>query len=188
MSRIGKTPIAIPSGVKVAIDGQTVTVEGKLGKLTQSFRPEVTIDQDGDTLNVTVSDDERQTRAFHGLTRSLLSNMVEGVTNGYEKKLEIYGVGYGIEQKGATVSISCGKSHQEVIAIPEGVTVDIHTGQARGDTDPAKFSVKGCDKQAVGEFAAQCRSKRKPEPYKGKGLRYAGEHVRRKIGKAMAGK
>ncbi|MBT3278866.1 MAG: 50S ribosomal protein L6 [Phycisphaerales bacterium] len=188
MSRIGKQPVVLPSGVKATLDGQTVTIEGKLGKLTQTFRPEVTITLEGEELIVTAQDDERQTRAFHGLTRSLIANMVEGVTNGYEKKLEIYGVGYGIEQKGSTVAISCGKSHLEVVAIPEGVTVDIHTGQARGDTDPAKFAVKGCDKQAVGEFAAQCRSKRKPEPYKGKGLRYAGEHVRRKVGKAMAGK
>jgi large subunit ribosomal protein L6 len=138
-------------------------------------------------MTVKRNGDDRQSRAFHGLTRSLLANMVEGVTKGFERKLEVYGVGYGVAVQGQTLTITCGKSHPEDLTIPTGVTVEIQTPQARGDTDPARFAVKGADKQLVGEFAARCRRVRPPEPYKGKGVRYADEYVRRKVGKAFAG-
>ena len=186
MSRIGQKPITIPSGVKVSISGQTVDVEGPLGKMNWSFRPEIDAVVDGDTITVTRKAEDRHSRALHGLTRSLIANMVEGVSKGYEKKLEVYGVGYGVVLQGQSFTITCGKSHPEVLPVPVGVTIDIETPQARGDTDPAKFTVKGYDKQAVGEFAAKCRRTRPPEPYKGKGVRYADEHVRRKVGKAFA--
>ena len=187
MSRIGMKPIEIPSGVKVAVTGQTVSVEGPLGKLTQTHRPEVAVVVDGDVVNVTRKDEQRQTRAYHGLTRSLVANMVEGVLKGYEKSLEVYGVGYGVVQQGNKFTITCGKSHPEILDVPMGITIDVQTPQARGDTDPARFTVKGYDKQAVGEFAACCRRCRPPEPYKGKGVRYSDEYVRRKVGKAFAG-
>ena len=187
MSRIGMKPIEIPSGVKVAVAGQTVTVEGPLGKLMQIHRPEVTVAVDGDAVKVTRQDEQRQTRAYHGLTRSLIANMVEGVSKGYQKSLEVYGVGYGVQQQGNKFTITCGKSHPEILDIPMGITIDVQTPQARGDTDPAKFTVKGFDKQLVGEFAACCRRTRPPEPYKGKGVRYSDEYVRRKVGKAFAG-
>jgi large subunit ribosomal protein L6 len=187
MSRVGQKPIPIPSGVNVAIDGTDVTVEGPLGKLSFSHRPEITATVEGDQVVVTRHDEERESRALHGLTRSLIANMVQGVSTGYSRNLEVYGVGYGVEQSGQTLRITCGKSHPEVLTIPAGVTVEIATAQARGDNDPAKFTVKGPDKQAVGEFAARCRRARPPEPYKGKGVRYADEYVRRKVGKAFAG-
>jgi large subunit ribosomal protein L6 len=187
MSRIGQNPIKLPSGVKVSVSGQTVTVEGKNGTLQLDARPEITVTVEGDTVSFTRCDEERQTRAYHGLTRSLVNNMVIGVSEGYVRALEVYGVGYGVNQQGQDLVITCGKSHPEILAIPAGVEVEIQTPQARGDTDPAKFSVKGADKQVVGEFAARCRRVRPPEPYKGKGVRYAGEYVRRKVGKAFAG-
>ena len=187
MSRIGKKPIAVPAGVKVAVSGTTVTVEGKLGNLSFTHRSEMDVVVEGDVVTVTRKSDDRTSRALHGLTRSLIANMVEGVTNGFQKNLEVYGVGYGVNLQGNTLTITCGKSHPEVLEIPTGVTVDVQTPQARGDSDPAKFTVKGADKQAVGEFAARCRRTRPPEPYKGKGVRYADEHVRRKVGKAFAG-
>ncbi|MCD4825406.1 MAG: 50S ribosomal protein L6 [Phycisphaerae bacterium] len=187
MSRIGKKPIAIPSGVKVAVADRTVTVEGKLGNLSFTYRPEVEAKVEGDEVIVTRKMDDRQGRALHGLTRSLIANMVEGVSKGYEKKLEVYGVGYGVQLQGNTFTVTCGKSHPEILEVPAGVTVDVETPQARGDSDPAKFTVKGPDKQMVGEFAAKCRRTRPPEPYKGKGVRYADEYVRRKVGKAFAG-
>ena len=187
MSRVGEQPVTIPDGVKVNITGRVVTVEGKLGKLDYEFRPEVNVDLEENKLVVKRTDDERQTRAYHGMTRSLLYNMVVGVTEGYTKAMEVYGVGYGVQLNGKTLTINCGKSHPELLDVPEGVTVDIQSPQARGDIDPAKFTVSGCDKQSVGAFAAQCRDARPPEPYKGKGVRYADEQVRRKVGKAMAG-
>ena len=187
MSRIGKIPVAVPSGVKVEISGRTVKVEGPLGKLSLEHRPEVEVKLDGDQIVVTRLEDDRHSRAFHGLTRSLINNMVEGVTKGFEKHLEVYGVGYGVKLEGNRLTINCGKSHPEILPVPQGVTVEIRNPQARGDIDPARFSVKGCDKQVVGEFAAECRQARPPEPYKGKGIRYAGEQVRRKVGKAFVG-
>ncbi len=187
MSRIGKKPVNIPSGVKVAVVGNSVQVEGKLGKLDLTFRSEIDIKVEGDQVIVERRDDERFSRALHGLTRSLINNMVIGVTEGYEKKIEVYGVGYGAVLQGNTLTITCGKSHPEILDVPAGVTVEVQTPQARGDSDPARFTVKGIDKQMVGEFAAKCRRTRPPEPYKGKGVRYADEYVRRKVGKAFAG-
>jgi large subunit ribosomal protein L6 len=187
MSRIGKMPIPVPSGVTVAITGQTVNVEGKLGKLQWTFRPELTVVVEGNEVIVERKEDTREGRALHGLTRSLINNMVIGVSEGYTKALEVYGVGYGVQLSGQTFTITCGKSHPEILSVPMGVEIDVQTPQARGDTDPAKFVVKGPDKQAVGEFAAKCRRCRPPEPYKGKGVRYADERVRRKLGKAFAG-
>jgi large subunit ribosomal protein L6 len=187
MSRIGKKPVAIPSGVKVAVSGRTVQVEGKLGKLSFDFQPAITVKVDGEQVVVDRIDDERHSRALHGLTRSLVQNMVTGVSEGFQRKLQVYGVGYGVQLQGNKLTVNCGKSHPEILDIPASVTVDIETPQARGDNDPARFTVKGPDKQAVGEFAARCRRTRPPEPYKGKGVRYADEYVRRKVGKQFAG-
>ncbi len=187
MSRIGTKPITIPSGIKVSLADRTVNVEGPKGKLTWTFRPEVSVQIDGDTITVARQDDERFSRSLHGLTRSLIANMVQGCHQGYSKALEVYGVGYGVQVQGNKVTLQVGRSHPVDMEIPMGVTIDIQTPQARGDTDPAKFTVSGADKQAVGEFAARLRKSRPPEPYKGKGVRYADERVQRKVGKAFAG-
>jgi large subunit ribosomal protein L6 len=189
MSRIGTKPIAIPDGVKVAVHDRTVSVEGPKGKLQMTHRPEITVrvDDEAKQVLVTRADDSRVCRSLHGLTRSLVSNMVEGCSQGFSKKLEVYGVGYGVQLQGRKVSINCGRSHPVVMDIPQGIEVEVVTPQARGDTDPARFMVSGPDKQAVGEFSARLRKARPPEPYKGKGVRYAGEYVRRKVGKAFAG-
>ena len=189
MSRIGMKPIAVPEKVTVKLDGRTVNVEGPKGKLSWTHRSEITValDESGKTITVTRQDDEYLSRALHGTTRALIANMVEGCLNGYERKLEIYGVGYGLQLQGATVSVNVGFAQPRTATVPEGVTLTIETPQARGDTDPAKFTVSGPGKQAVGEFAAQLRKIRPPEPYKGKGIRYADERVKRKVGKAFAG-
>jgi large subunit ribosomal protein L6 len=142
---------------------------------------------DGGQVIVERPDDERLSRSLHGTTRSLIANMIAGVVGGFEKKLELYGVGYSVALQGKNLSLTCGFSHPIMLAVPEGVQVEITTPQARGDSEPARFAVRGCDKQRVGEFAARCRRARKPEPYKGKGVRYAGEHITRKVGKAFAG-
>jgi len=189
MSRLGKKPIPIPDQVKVTLDGRTVRVEGPKGKLAWAHRPEVTVKVDAAAKAVTVTrnDDERLTRALHGTTRMLIANMVAGCLNGYERKLEVYGVGYGAAVQGKKLSLNVGLSQPQLVDIPEGVTVTVQTPQARGESEPARFTVAGADKQAVGEFAARARRCRPPEPYKGKGVRYAGEYVRRKAGKAFAG-
>ena len=189
MSRIGNKPIPIPSGVKVTIDDRTVSVEGPVGKLSWKYREEigVTIDESSKTVLVTRFNDERFNRSLHGLTRSLIANMIEGCLKGYQRGLELYGVGFGVQLQGTKLTMTCGCSHPVIFEVPAGLTVDIATPQARGDTDPAKFTVKGSDKQAVGELAATIRRARPPEPYKGKGVRYADEHVKRKAGKAFAG-
>lgn len=189
MSRIGKAPVPIISGVTVSYSGRTISVEGPQGKLSWEHRPEVsvTVDTDAKEIRVERSGDDRFSRSLHGLTRSLIANMVEGCSKGYQKDMEVYGVGYGVQLQGQTLTVNCGKSHPEVFSVPMGVTVEVQTPAARGDNDPAKFSIRGADKQVVGEFAAQIRKKRPPEPYKGKGVRYAGEYVRRKVGKAFAG-
>ena len=189
MSRIGLQPIAIPGGVKVRLDGRTVHVEGPVGKLSWEHRPEITveIDEAGKVITVCRRDDSRISRSLHGLTRSLVANMVEGCEKGYVKSLEVYGVGYGVQLQGAKFTVNCGRSHPVIFDVPAGVTVEVTTPAARGDTEPARFSVRGADKQLVGEFAARIRRARPPEPYKGKGVRYAGEYVRRKAGKAFAG-
>jgi large subunit ribosomal protein L6 len=189
MSRVGQKPIPIPDGVKVAVDGRTVRAEGPVGKLSWTHRPEVSVrvDEAARQVVVTRDGDERQSRALHGLTRSLVANMVQGVKEGYQRGLEIYGVGYGVQLQGQTLTVTCGKSHPVVFPVPAGLTVEVQRPAARGDTEPAQFTIRGADKQAVGEFAAEVRRTRPPEPYKGKGIRYAGEYVRRKEGKALAG-
>ena len=178
MSRIGKLPITVPSGVEVQIDGSNVAVKGPKGHLTHVVPAPITVGKNDDgQIEVARPNDERQSRALHGLTRTLVANMVTGVTEGYEKKLEIVGVGYRVAAKGPTnLEFALGFSHPVVVNAPEGITFVVES--------PTKFSVQGIDKQAVGEVAANIRKLRKPEPYKGKGVRYAGEHVRRKVGKA----
>ena len=180
MSRIGKKPVQVPAGVKVQIADRTVTVEGKLGKLQWEHRPEVSVayDEEGKVLNVTRCDDERLSRALHGLTRALLVNMIAGVTQGYEKRLEIQGVGYLAALQGQTLQLRVGLANELQVPIPEGVKVTV--------PDQQHVIIQGIDKQKVGHFAASVRALRKPEPYKGKGIRYLGEAVRRKQGKAMA--
>jgi large subunit ribosomal protein L6 len=178
MSRIGKMPITVPSGVDVTIDGQHVTVKGPKGELSHTVATPITIERNDDgSLAVNRPDDERENRALHGLSRTLVANMVTGVTQGYEKKLEIVGVGYRVLPKGpSTVELSLGFSHPVTFEAPDGVTFTVESA--------TKFAVLGIDKQRVGEVAANIRKLRKPEPYKGKGIRYAGEHIRRKVGKA----
>ncbi len=189
MSRIGKKPIPIPDGIKVTISGLNVSVEGPKGKLSWTYRPEVSAQIDESTKQIVVErgSDDRMSRALHGLTRSLIANMVEGCHTGYVKSLELYGVGFGVQVQGNKFTMTCGYSHPIVMDVPAGVTVEIKTPQARGDTDPARFSISGADKQAVGEFAARIYKSRPPEPYKGKGVRYTGQYIRRKVGKAFAG-
>ena len=177
MSRIGKLPIAVPSGVDVAIDGAQVTVKGPKGTLTHTLAAPITIEQGEGVLDVKRPDDERESKALHGLSRTLVNNMVVGVTEGYEKRLEIVGVGYRVLSKGPTqLEFQLGYSHPITFDAPEGITFTVD--------GPTRLGVQGIDKQLVGEVAANIRKLRKPEPYKGKGVRYAGEHIRRKVGKA----
>ena len=178
MSRIGRLPIAVPSGVEVTLDGQKVSVKGPKGSLEHVVASPITIERaENGELEVKRPDDERVSKSLHGLTRTLVSNMVTGVTAGYEKKLEIVGVGYRVISKGPQqLEFNLGFSHPVVINAPEGITFTVEK--------PTAFSVQGIDKQVVGEVAANIRKLRKPEPYKGKGVRYAGERVRRKVGKA----
>jgi large subunit ribosomal protein L6 len=177
MSRIGKKPIAVPSGVKVNVANRAVTIEGKLGKLVYNHRPEVTVkvEDDGKSVVCTRSTEERETRAYHGLTRALINNMMVGVTEGYEKKLEIQGVGYLGAVQGKTLQLRVGFANEVHKKIPDGLTVTC--------PDQTHIVIKGTSKQMVGQFAAEVRAVRKPEPYKGKGIRYEGEQVRRKAGK-----
>jgi large subunit ribosomal protein L6 len=177
MSRIGKKSIALPDGVKVSVAGRAVTVEGKLGKLQYTHRPEVTVKVDDANKSVLCSrsSEERETRAYHGLTRALINNMVVGVTQGYEKKLEIQGVGYLGAVQGDTLQLRVGFANEVHKKIPKGLSVTC--------PDQTHIVIKGTDKQQVGQFAAEVRAVRKPEPYKGKGIRYDGEQVRRKAGK-----
>jgi large subunit ribosomal protein L6 len=177
MSRIGKAPIPVPSGVEVTINGREVAVKGPKGTLARELPGDITVRQDGDTLVVERPNDERQNRAFHGLARALVNNMVVGVTEGYRKQLEIVGVGYRAALKGSdTLELALGFSHPVVVNAPEGVTFETPA--------PTRIDVIGIDKQVVGQVAADIRAIRKPEPYKGKGVRYVGEHVARKAGKA----
>ena len=177
MSRIGKRPVPLAQGVTANIDGQTIEVKGPKGTLTHTIPAPITIDRDEDgAIVVSRPNDDREARSLHGLTRTLLANMVEGVTKGYEKKLEIVGTGYRVTAKGQDLEFALGFSHPVSIKAPEGITFAVES--------PTKFSVSGISKQLVGETAARIRKLRKPEPYKGKGVRYAGEQVRRKAGKA----
>ena len=179
MSRIGKNPVPIPKGVKASVGGGRLVVEGPLGKLEQAIHPAVTVavEESGGKLVVTRSGDGRMARAVHGLTRALAANMVEGVTKGYEKKLEIVGVGYLAAIQKNVLQLRVGFANELQVPIPAGLTVTC--------PDQTHISIKGIDKQAVGQFAAEVRSLRKPEPYKGKGIRYENEQVRRKAGKAV---
>ena len=177
MSRIGRMPVVVPSGVDVAIDGSLVTVKGPKGTLSHTVVTPITVEKNDSVLTVTRPDDERESRARHGLTRTLVNNMVVGVTEGYEKKLEIVGVGYRVLSKGPTqLEFQLGYSHSITFNAPEGITFAVE--------GPTRLGVQGIDKQLVGETAAKIRKLRKPEPYKGKGVRYAGEQVRKKVGKA----
>ena len=178
MSRIGKQPVVVPSGVKVSVDADLISVEGPLGKLSYRHRPEINVVVDENNRVVFErQNDEKQSRAYHGLTRSLVQNMVEGVTKGYEKKLEIVGVGYLAALEGQTLQLRVGFANEVHKLIPQGLEVTC--------PDQTHVVIKGTDKQQVGQFAAEVRAVRKPEPYKGKGIRYVDEYVRRKTGKAV---
>ncbi|MBL7133348.1 MAG: 50S ribosomal protein L6 [Phycisphaerae bacterium] len=189
MSRVGKKVIVVPDGVKVSLADRTVTVEGPVGKLSWTYRPEITVRlaKSGKEITVERSSDQMLSRSLHGLTRSLIANMVEGCAKGFTKELELYGVGYGVRLQGTKLVLTCGKSHPVSFDVPQGLTLEVARPQARGDNEPARFVIKGADKQAVGEFAARVRKAHPPEPYKGKGVRYVGEYVRRKVGKAFVG-
>ena len=177
MSRIGKLPVPVPSGVDVSIDGALVTVKGPKGTLSHTVAAPITVEKGEGVLDVKRPDDERESKSLHGLTRTLVNNMVVGVTEGYEKKLEIVGVGYRVLPKGPTqLEFQLGYSHPIIFDAPEGIIFAVESA--------TKLGVQGIDKQLVGEVAANIRKLRKPEPYKGKGVRYAGEHIRRKVGKA----
>ena len=181
MSRIGRAPIAIPAGVEIKIEeNNVVTVKGPKGTLTRQFHPNMTIAQEGAELKVTRPNDAKENRALHGLTRTLLHNMVVGVTDGFKKELEVNGVGYRVAKEGKNLVMNLGFSHQVIVPEIEGITIDVPA--------PNKIVINGCDKQAVGQFAAEVREKRPPEPYKGKGIKYADEVIRRKVGKTGAKK
>lgn len=179
MSRIGKMPVTIPAGVEVKIDGSTVTVKGPKGELTQAFSPEIGIEVNGTEILVTRPDDEKEHRSLHGLTRSLIANMVVGVTDGYQKVLEVNGVGYRAQKQGSNLVMNLGYSHQVIVPEIEGISIEVPS--------PNRIVISGSNKQIVGQFAADIRKKRPPEPYKGKGIKYEGEHIRRKEGKAAKG-
>jgi large subunit ribosomal protein L6 len=176
MSRIGKLPIPVPSGVDVTIDGQAVTVKGPKGTLSHTVPAPITIERADGELLIRRPNDERESKSLHGLTRTLVANMVTGVTDGYRKTLEIVGTGYRVQARGSDLEFSLGFSHPVVVTAPDGITFTVEA--------PTRFVVAGIDKQQVGEVAANIRKLRKPEPYKGKGVRYQGEVVRRKAGKA----
>jgi large subunit ribosomal protein L6 len=176
MSRIGKQPVPVPSGVDVTINGRNVSVKGPKGTLTLDVAEPITVDRDDDgAILVTRPDDERRSRSLHGLSRTLVANLVTGVTDGYTTKMEIFGVGYRVALKGNTLEFALGYSHPVVIEAPEGITFAVET--------PTKFSITGIDKQQVGQISANIRRLRRPDPYKGKGVRYEGEQIRRKVGK-----
>jgi large subunit ribosomal protein L6 len=179
MSRIGKQPITIPSGVEVNVDGSQVSVKGPKGTLDQTFHADMRIVMDDDSVRIERPSDERLHRSLHGLTRTLLANMVEGVTNGFEKRLEIVGVGYRAALKDSNLELAVGFSHSVTFRPPPGIEFEVPA--------PNRITVRGIDKQLVGEVAAEIRKIRKPEPYKGKGIRYEGEYVRKKAGKAAKG-
>ena len=179
MSRIGNKAITVPAGVEVTVDGSKVTVKGPKGTLTNTFNSDISIKVEGNEILVTRPSDDKDHRALHGLTRTLVNNMVVGVTTGYEKKLEVLGVGYRVQKQGTNLVMNLGYSHQVIIPEEDGITIEV--------PNPTEIIVKGADKQQVGQMAAVIRSKRPPEPYKGKGIRYSGEYVRRKEGKAGKG-
>ena len=176
MSRIGRMPITVPAGVTVNVaEGNVVTVKGPKGELKRALRSEMTINQEGNVITVTRPSDAKEHRSLHGLTRTLLANMIVGVTDGYKKELEVNGVGYRVAKDGKNLVMNLGYSHQVIIPEIEGITIEV--------PGPNKIIINGCDKQAVGQFAAEVREKRPPEPYKGKGIKYVDEVIRRKVGK-----
>ncbi len=179
MSRIGNKPIAIPAGVEVKLNGNEVTVKGPKGTLTDTFNKDMEITVEGTEVLVKRPSENKEHRALHGLTRTLIANMVEGVTNGFSKELEVNGVGYRVAKQGKDLVMNLGYSHQVIMSEIEGITIDVPS--------PNKIIISGPDKQKVGQFAAEVREKRPPEPYKGKGIKYATEHIRRKEGKAGKG-
>ena len=179
MSRIGKKPITIPAGVDVKLNGSEVTVKGPKGELKNTFSAEMNIAVEGNEIIVTRPSDVKEHRALHGLTRTLIANMVEGVTNGYKKELEVNGVGYRVQKQGKNLVMNLGYSHQVIMEEIPGITIDVPS--------PNSIVIGGADKQMVGQFAAEVREKRPPEPYKGKGIKYVGEYIRRKEGKAAKG-
>ena len=179
MSRIGRMPIDLPAGVEVKIeDGNKVTVKGPKGTLTQNLHPAMNIAQEGNVITVTRPNDLKENRSLHGLTRTLINNMVEGVANGFSKELDVNGVGYRVAKQGKDLVMNLGYSHQVIMSEIEGITIDV--------PNPNKIIISGPDKQLVGQFAAEVREKRPPEPYKGKGIKYVTEHIRRKEGKTGA--
>jgi large subunit ribosomal protein L6 len=179
MSRIGRKPINIPAGVNVNIDGNVIAVKGPKGALTQKFHPNMNVSVDGNEIIVTRPDDEKLNKSLHGLTRSLINNMVLGVTEGFKKELDVNGVGYRVLKQGKNLVMNLGYSHQVIVSEVDGITIECPTAN--------RIVVLGPDKQQVGQFAAEVREKRPPEPYKGKGIRYVGEFVRHKEGKAGKG-
>jgi large subunit ribosomal protein L6 len=176
MSRIGKLPVTIPSGVDVAIEGQQVTVKGPKGTLSHVVAEPITVSREDGAITVSRPDDERESKSLHGLSRTLIANMVTGVTEGYTKTLEIVGTGYRVTAKGSDLEFALGFSHPVLVKAPDGINFRVEA--------PTRFAVEGIDKQKVGEVAANIRKLRKPDPYKGKGVRYQGENIRRKAGKA----
>ena len=180
MSRIGRKAISVPAGVEVKIEGNTVTVKGPKGSLTQSFNPNLALKFENNEITVSRPSDDKEYRSLHGLTRTLIHNMVTGVTEGFQKELEIQGVGYRAAKQGKDLVMNLGYSHQVIMSDNEDITIEVPA--------PNKIIIHGIDKQKVGQFAANVREKRPPEPYKGKGIRYAGEYVARKEGKAGKGK
>ncbi len=179
MSRIGRQPIAVPAGVNVKIDGSTVTVKGPKGTLTETVHPNMQVAVEGAEIRVTRPDDSNLNKSLHGLTRTLIHNMVVGVTEGFKKELEVNGVGYRAAKQGKDLVMNIGYSHQVTVSEVDGITIDVPA--------PNKIIISGPNKQQVGQFAAEVREKRPPEPYKGKGIKYADEHIRRKEGKAGKG-
>ncbi|MBQ6874268.1 MAG: 50S ribosomal protein L6 [Clostridia bacterium] len=179
MSRIGKMPIAIPAGVEVTLNGSDITVKGPKGTLSRTVHSNMAVNMEGNVITVTRPNDEKENRALHGLTRSLIANMVEGVSNGYKKELEINGIGYRAEKQGKDLVLTIGYSHKVVMTEIDGITIEVPS--------PNKVVISGPDKQKVGQFAANIREKRPPEPYKGKGIKYVDEYIRRKEGKAGKG-
>jgi len=176
MSRIGYKPVDLPDGVDVKVDGSVVTVKGSKGELARTFHERIGFDLDDGVVNVTRPDDARESRALHGLSRALLANMVMGVSDGFRKELEIHGVGYRASLKGSDIELLVGFSHPVIVEAPEGITFEV--------PEPTRIVISGIDKEQVGQIAANIRKVRPPEPYKGKGIRYVGEYVRRKAGKA----
>ncbi|MDD6489655.1 MAG: 50S ribosomal protein L6 [Clostridia bacterium] len=179
MSRIGRKPINIPAGVEVKIDGNAITVKGPKGTLTKNFHPNMTVKVENNEILVTRPNDEKENRALHGLTRSNINNMVEGVTNGFKKELDVNGVGYRVQKQGKNLVMNLGYSHQVIVSDTDDITIE--------SPNPNKIIINGIDKQKVGQFAAEVREKRPPEPYKGKGIKYVDEVIRRKEGKAGKG-